>query len=41
MAATLGVYLHGLAGEAATSKNGHFGMIATDLVKELTAVMKR
>ena len=41
VAATLGVYLHGLAGEEATSKKGRFGMIASDLVKEIPTVMKR
>lgn len=35
----LGVYLHGLAGEEASAKNGHYGMIASDLVEEIPTVM--
>ncbi len=34
----LGVYLHGLAGEKASAKKGHYGMTASDLVEELSFV---
>ena len=37
--ACLGVYLHGLAGDEASQKNGRFGMTASDIAKALTAVM--
>lgn len=38
-AACLGVYLHGLAGEKASLKNGRAGMMASDIIKELPYVM--
>lgn len=38
-AAALGVYLHGLAGEEAAVKNGHFSMTASDIIKALCFVM--
>lgn len=38
-AACLAVYLHGLAGECAGNKNGHCGVLATDIIKELMQVM--
>ena len=39
-AAIAGVYLHGLAGDAAAEKNGMHGMIASDIIKELPCVIK-
>lgn len=40
-AACLAVYLHGLAGEQAGIKNSHYGVMATDIINELTQVMNR
>lgn len=37
--ACLGVYLHGLAGEEASIRNGRYGMVASDIAKALTRVM--
>lgn len=34
-AAILGMYLHGLAGDIAADKNGHEGLIASDLIESL------
>ena len=34
-AATLGVYLHGLAGDVAEEKYGKHAMLATDILNEL------
>lgn len=39
-AAVLGVYLHGLAGDAAAGKRGMNGMIAGDIIEELPYVLK-
>lgn len=38
-AACLAVYIHGLAGEYAGVKNGHPGVVATDIIRELMQVM--
>lgn len=38
-AAYLGVYLHGLAGDEAARKKGSYGMLASDIIKELPFVM--
>lgn len=38
-AACLGVYLHGLAGEEASMKNGRRAVVASDLIKTLPLVM--
>lgn len=38
-AACLAVYLHGIAGEYAGSKNGRCGVVATDIISELMQVM--
>lgn len=38
-AACLSVYLHGMAGEQAGVKNSHFGVVATDIIRELMQVM--
>ncbi|HIR76896.1 MAG TPA: NAD(P)H-hydrate dehydratase [Candidatus Choladousia intestinipullorum] len=40
-AASLGVYLHGLAGDAAKEKRGAYGMIARDIADEIGNVLKR
>ena len=32
-ASTIGIYVHGLAGDMAAGKYGQFGMVATDIVK--------
>lgn len=39
-AASLGVAVHGLAGESVAAKKGSQGMIATDLIKELPSIFK-
>ncbi|NJD01771.1 MAG: NAD(P)H-hydrate dehydratase [Ruminiclostridium sp.] len=39
-AAVAGVYLHGLAGDAAAGKKGMHGMIASDIIEELPYVIK-
>lgn len=39
-AAALGVYLHGLAGDAAREKRGEYGMIARDIAEEIGMVLK-
>ncbi|MDE6185748.1 MAG: NAD(P)H-hydrate dehydratase, partial [Lachnospiraceae bacterium] len=39
-AACLGVYLHGLAGEEASVKEGRRGMTASDIIKNLPIVMR-
>lgn len=38
--ATIGVYLHGLAGDRVAEKNGMVGLIASDLLEELPGVIK-
>lgn len=38
--ACLGVYIHGLAGDAATSKFGEYSVIASDIVDNLSTVLK-
>ncbi len=40
-AASLGVYLHGLAGDAAREKRGAYGMIARDISEEIGFVLKQ
>ncbi|MCA8915452.1 MAG: NAD(P)H-hydrate dehydratase [Planctomycetes bacterium] len=40
-AATLGVYLHGLAGDLVCAKMGEIGMIATDIIEELPEAARR
>lgn len=40
-AAALGVYLHGLAGDAAQEKHSAYGMIARDIADEIGTVLKR
>jgi len=39
-AACLGVYLHGLAGEEASLKEGRYGMTASDMLNKLSFVMR-
>lgn len=39
-AATLGVYFHGLAGDAAAKEKGRLSLIATDLLNKLPEVLK-
>lgn len=39
-AASLGVYLHGLAGDAAREKRGAYGMIARDIADEIGGILK-
>lgn len=39
-AACLGVYLHGLAGEEASIKNGRRAVVASDIIKNLPLVMR-
>jgi NAD(P)H-hydrate epimerase len=41
MAAVLGVYIHGLAGDLARDDRGETGMIATDLLAQLPAAFRR
>ncbi|MDY2698908.1 MAG: NAD(P)H-hydrate dehydratase [Lachnospiraceae bacterium] len=38
-AACIGVYLHGIAGENASVKNGKYGVTSSDIIKELMTVM--
>jgi NAD(P)H-hydrate epimerase len=38
-AAAAGVYLHGLAGDAAAARLGERGLLPRDIVEELPAVM--
>ena len=38
--ATIGVYLHGLAGDRVAEKNGMVGLIASDLLEELPGIIK-
>ena len=40
-AASLGVYIHGLAGDEAGRKNGEYGMIASDIIDGLKNVWKQ
>lgn len=40
-AASLGVYLHGLAGDRAAEKLGKRGMLASDISKELTELLRQ
>lgn len=40
-AARLGVYLHGLAGDAARDKCGSYAMLATDIIKGLQEILIR
>lgn len=39
-AASLGVYIHGLAGMSASKRKGRYGMIASDLIEELPLLME-
>ncbi len=39
-AATLGVYIHGLAGDSATSKLGPYGVMANDIVNGINDIVK-
>lgn len=41
MAAPLGVYLHGLAGDAAVPKCGHYAMMASDIVEGIIDVLRK
>ena len=41
MAAPLGVYVHGLAGDAAVSKCGHYAMMASDIVEGIIDVLRK
>lgn len=40
LAATSGVYLHGMAGDIAKEKNGEYGMIAGDIIKYMPEAIK-
>ena len=40
-AATLGVYIHGLAGDAARDKLGEFSVLARDIADSIAEVMKK
>lgn len=40
-AAIAGVYLHGLAGDAAAARLGHYGMLPRDIVEEMPGIMTR
>lgn len=40
LAAPLGVYLHGLAGDDARKKTGCYGMLATDIIEGIRSVTK-
>lgn len=39
-AASLGVFLHGLAGEEAAGRKGRFGMLAGDIADSVAAVTR-
>lgn len=39
-AATLGVYVHGLAGDCAAEKYGHYAMMASDIIDSLGEILK-
>lgn len=39
-AARLGVYLHGLAGDRAAEQNGHYGMLAGDIIEGVVYILK-
>lgn len=41
MAAPLGVYVHGLAGDAAVPKCGHYAMMASDIVEGIIDVLRK
>ncbi|MCX7841742.1 MAG: NAD(P)H-hydrate dehydratase [Clostridia bacterium] len=40
-AAIAGVYIHGMAGDVAAAKKGEHGMIASDVVNEIPAIVKK
>lgn len=40
-AATLGVFLHGMAGDAAARAHSRYGVMATDIVKEIPVIMNQ
>lgn len=40
-AAVLGVYLHGMAGDAAAEKKGQYGMVARDIIEGLPEALKQ
>lgn len=41
LAASLGVYVHGLAGDAAVPKCGHYAMMASDIVEGIIDVLRK
>ena len=40
-ASVLGVYLHGLAGDAAAAEKGEYSMLSSDIVRNLSQVLPR
>ena len=40
-AAAMGVYLHGLAGDAARNKKGNYSVLATDIIDGITEVLRK
>ena len=40
-AAVMGVYIHGLAGEAAARQYGEYSVLAADLIESIGSIMKK